>query len=54
VSKSTIGSIVSWSAGMPTTATIQNNTLQVTTGLIPELLWEQRQVVTNVTKEEST
>lgn len=54
VSKSTIGSIVSWSAGMPTTVTIQNNTLQVTTGLIPELLWEQRQVVTNVTKEEST
>ena len=54
VSKSTIGSVISWAPGMPTTATVQDNTFQVTTGLIPELLWEQRQVVTNVTKEEST
>ena len=53
VSKASIGSIISWAPGMATTTEIDNNVLKVTTGLIPELLWERRQVVTDVTKEEN-
>ena len=52
IRKSTVGSILSWSPGTPTTVTVENNTFNVITGLIPELLWEQKTVVTNVTKEE--
>ena len=52
VSKAVMGSVVSWSPGTPTAASIENSTFKVTTGLIPELLWERREVVTDVTKEE--
>ena len=53
VSKSTIGSVVSWLPGVTTVAQIENNVFKVTNGLLPELLWEKRSVVTDVTKEES-
>lgn len=51
VTKSSIGNVISWSPGIRTEATIDNGTFKVANGLIPELLWEQRQVVTDVTKE---
>lgn len=53
ITKSTIGSIVSWLPGATTVAKIENNTLKITNGILPELLWETKSVVTNVTKEES-
>lgn len=43
--------IVSWSSGVPTLAYILNNTLKVDIGYSPQLLWENTQVVTNITKE---
>ena len=52
VSKSTMGSVTRWSAGLAATAKVENNILKITNGLIPELLWEQRQVVTDVTEGE--
>ena len=52
VTKSTIGSVVSWLPGVTTVASVENNTFKVTNGLLPELLWERRSVVTDVTKEE--
>ena len=51
VTKSTLGQVISWAPGRPSETVIENNILKVTNGIIPELLWEQRQVVTNVTKE---
>ena len=52
ITKSTVGSVVSWLPGVVTTATIENNTFKVTNGLLPELLWEKKTVVTDVTKGE--
>ena len=52
VTKSTIGSIVSWLPGVTTVASIEDNTFKVTNGLLPELLWEKKTVVTDVTKGE--
>lgn len=52
ITKSTVGSVVSWLPGVATTATIENNTFKVTNGLLPELLWEKKTVVTDVTKGE--
>lgn len=52
ISKSTIGSVVSWLPGARTVAEINNNVFTVTNGLLPQLSWETRTVVTNVTKEE--
>ena len=51
ITKSSIGSVVNWSPGMMTTLTAEDNILKIRTGLIPELSWEPRQVVTNITKE---
>ena len=51
ITKSTIGSVISWLPGITTQATIENNTFRVNNGLLPELLWEKKTVVTNVTKE---
>ena len=51
ITKSTVGSIIRWRAGVSTTAAIDQNVLKVTNGLVPELLWEQVSVVTDVTKE---
>lgn len=51
VTKSTIGSVVSWLPGVTTIASIENNIFKVTNGMLPELLWENKSVVTDVTKE---
>ena len=53
VSKATMGSVINWAPGMATVINAEDNILTVRNGLIPELLWEQRQVVTDVTKEEN-
>ena len=50
VSKSTVGSIVSWLPGVTTIASIENNIFKVTNGLLPELLWEKKTVVTDITQ----
>lgn len=52
VSKSTVGSVVSWLPGVMTKASIVNNTFMVENGLLPELLWQSKTVVTDVTREE--
>ena len=53
VTQSTIGSVVSWLPGVLTRASIEDNTFKISNGLLPELLWTQKTVVTNVTKEGS-
>ena len=50
VDKANIGYIVSWLPGITTTARIENNTLKITNGALPELLWLKTDVVTNITK----
>ena len=52
VKQTTVGSVVSWLPGVTTKASIENNVFKVTNGLLPELLWEKKTVVTDVTKEE--
>jgi len=52
VTKTTIESIVSWRPGVLTKASIENNIFKVNNGLLPELLYETRSVVTDVTKGE--
>ena len=52
VSKSSIGSVVSWLPGVAAQAKVENNILKITNGMLPELLWLKTDVVTNVTKEE--
>lgn len=52
ITKSTIGSVVSWLPGTTTIAELENSVFKVTNGSLPELLWEQKSVVTDVVKEE--
>lgn len=52
VKQTTVGSIVSWLPGVTTKASVENNVFKVSNGLLPELLWEKKTVVTDVTKEE--
>ena len=52
VSKTTVGSVISWLPGISTQATVENNVFKVNNGTLPELLWERKTVVTDVTKEE--
>ena len=52
VTKSTVGSVVSWLPGVTTTATIENNIFKITNGTLPELLWDKKTVVTDVAREE--
>ena len=52
VTKATVGSVISWLPGVTTNVKIENNVFKVTNGLLPELLWEKRSVVTDVTKGE--
>ena len=52
ITKSTVGSVTNWSAGRMTNAIIEDNTFKVSNGFAPSLAWENRSVVTNVTKEE--
>ena len=51
VTKASFGNVISFRAGMATTATIENNILKINTGLIPDLSWEPRSVVTDVIQE---
>ena len=50
VTKSTVGSVISWLPGVTTVAELENNVFKVTNGLLPELLWDKKTVVTDVTK----
>lgn len=52
VSKSQVGSVVSWLPGVAAQAKIENNILKITNGMLPELLWLKTDVVTDVTKGE--
>lgn len=52
VTKSTVGSVVSWLPGVTTVAELEDNVFKVTNGLSPQLLWEKKSVVTDVTKGE--
>lgn len=52
VKQTTIGSVVSWLPGVAAQASVENNIFKVNNGLLPELLWEKKTVVTNVTREE--
>lgn len=51
VSKSQVGSVVSWLPGVAAQAKVENNILKITNGMLPELLWLKTDVVTDVTKE---
>lgn len=53
VSKTIIGSVVDWLPGATTIASTEDNILKISNGLLPDLSWERRNVVTDVTKEES-
>ena len=53
VTKTTIGSVINWLPGQQTIAEVENNIFKVSNGLLPELNWEKRSVVTDVTKEVS-
>ena len=52
VKQTTIGSVVSWLPGVAAQASVENNIFKVSNGLLPELLWEKKTVVTDVTREE--
>ena len=52
--KMSIGSVKSWKPGQSSIATIDNGIFNFTTGIIPELLWQNYSVVTDVTKEGET
>ena len=49
-----IPKITSWAAGILPQGTIENNTLKITNGLLPELNYYPVSVVTSITKEVST
>ena len=51
VSKSSIGSVISWLPGVAASAVIENNTFKMTNGILPELLWSPKQVVTDIIRE---
>ena len=51
VTKSTIGSVIDFLSGERTEAKIENNTFKIKNGVLPELFWENKTVVTDVTKE---
>ena len=50
VSKTSVGSVTFWSAGVPATATLENNVLKLSNGISPRLDWYNQVVVTDVTK----
>lgn len=51
ISKTSVAKITSWSPGLMTNARVENNILTITNGLLPELLYYDTQVVSNITKE---
>lgn len=52
ISYVSVGSVSQWTPGRSTTATVQNNVLNITNGYAPDLIWRGTTVVTDVTKEE--
>ena len=48
--RTVVSEITSWSAGRATTASLNNNTLKILHGLVPELLYESKAVVQNITQ----
>ena len=52
VSTASIGSLIKWLPGTTTKATIENNIFKIDNGVLPELLWEKKTVVTGITREE--
>ena len=53
VTKSTVSKIVSWLPGVVTTASISNNIFTIENGMLPELLYKQENVVSDIKKEGS-
>ena len=51
ITKTTVSGITQWLAGRPTVLSIENNKLIVTEGRAPTLLYEDKTVVQNITKE---
>lgn len=52
ITKTSLGSVISWLPGTATQAIVENNVFKVTNGILPSLSWEKRIVVTDVTKGE--
>ena len=52
IEKDTASHIVSWKPGSPTYTTIEDNIFKVRNGTIPELLYKDKIVVTNITQKE--
>lgn len=52
VQKISIGSVLNWSQGVLTKASIEEGVFKITNGVLPYLATEKRLVVTDVTKEE--
>ncbi len=48
--RTVVSEITSWKAGRVTTASLNNNTLKITHGLVSELLYEPKAVVQNITQ----
>lgn len=51
IAKTSVSDITHWRAGRITKASIENNVLTIDNGLAPELLYESKSVVSNITKE---
>jgi len=54
VTKTTVSSIVYWSEGTMTSASLENNKLIINNGSRPQLLYEDKSVVRDITKEVTT
>ena len=48
--RSSIGSVISFLPGAYTTAQVNNGILTITNGILPQLSWEPRTVVTSITR----
>lgn len=46
-----VGSVLQWMPGVMTTMHVDNNILKITTGELPSLLFQKKEVVTGITKE---
>lgn len=46
-----VGSVLQWMPGVMTTMQVDNNILKITTGELPSLLFQKKEVVTDITKE---
>ena len=51
VTSTLIGSVIDWSPGVHTEMRFENNALKLIPGILPELLWDKKSVVTAITQE---